>query len=206
MHWISGKESRCASPAPRNTRNCGNPRRRHVGRAKCHQCAPACPTSGGCFSFTVTALDRFYHTATAYAGTVDFASSGGQAVLPAMSTLSNGAGTFSATLKTVGNQTLTATDTVASSITGASGSITDSGAAATRVTAISPSAGSVGGRSTVGITGSGFTGTTIGVTFCGVSGTTVTRVAGTTVPVVTPAHAPGTVDGAVTVEGVTATL
>lgn len=52
-----------------------------------------------------------------------FTSSDGQAVLPANATLTSGAHTFSATLKTVGNQTITATDTATSSITGASNTV-----------------------------------------------------------------------------------
>jgi uncharacterized repeat protein (TIGR01451 family) len=45
-------------------------------------------------------------------------------VLPANSTLSNGVGTFPATLKTAGSQTVTAADTVTSSATGTSAKIT----------------------------------------------------------------------------------
>src|SRR6185369_11778021 len=85
--------------------------------------APASATAGTAFSFTVTALDQFNNTATSYAGTVHFTSSDGSAVLPTNSTLLSGTGTFSATLKTAGNQTLTATDTVTSSITGTSSTI-----------------------------------------------------------------------------------
>src|SRR5207253_908852 len=55
--------------------------------------APGSATAGNSFSFTVTALDAFNNTATGYAGTVHFTSSDGQAVLPANSTLTNGAGT-----------------------------------------------------------------------------------------------------------------
>src|SRR5204862_7933473 len=73
--------------------------------------APASATAGTAFSITVTALDQFNNTATSYAGTVHFTSSDGQAALPNDSTLTNGTGTFSATLKTAGSQTLTATDT-----------------------------------------------------------------------------------------------
>jgi hypothetical protein len=80
--------------------------------------APATATAGTAFTFTVTALDAFNNTATAYAGTVHFTSSDGQASLPADATLTSGVGTFSATLKTAGSRTLTATDTVTSSITG----------------------------------------------------------------------------------------
>ena len=42
-------------------------------------------------------------------------------MLPANSTLTNGTGTFSATLTTAGSQTLTATDTLTASITGIGG-------------------------------------------------------------------------------------
>src|SRR5439155_13824957 len=85
--------------------------------------APASATAGSAFSFTVTALDQFNNTSTGYGGMVHFTSSDGQAVLPSNSTLTNGTGTFSATLKTAGSQTLTATDTVTSSITGTSNPI-----------------------------------------------------------------------------------
>ena len=100
--------------------------------------APATATAGTAFSFTVTALDQFNNTATGYAGTVHFTSTDGQAVLPANSTLTNGVGTFSATLKTVGSQTLTATDTVTASITGTSGTVTVNAAAATHYTVSAP--------------------------------------------------------------------
>src|SRR5205807_2600834 len=92
---------------------------------------PANATAGSAFNFTVTAQDAFNNTATGYAGTVHFTSTDGAAVLPANSTLSSGTGTFSATLATGGSQTITATDTVTSSITGTSGTITLSAAAAT---------------------------------------------------------------------------
>ena len=80
--------------------------------------APASATAGSAFSTDVTALDQFNNTAAGYAGTVHFTSSDGQAVLPANSTLSSGAGTFSVTLKTAGSQSVTATDTANASITG----------------------------------------------------------------------------------------
>src|SRR5207302_11225751 len=67
--------------------------------------APASATAGSAFNFTVTALDALNNTATSYAGTVHFTSSDGAATLPANSTLTNGTGTFSATLRTPGNQT-----------------------------------------------------------------------------------------------------
>src|SRR5207253_3232246 len=76
--------------------------------------APSSATAGSAFNVTVTAQDQFNNTATGYAGTAHFTSSDGQAVLPANSTLSNGTGTFTVTLKTAGSQTVTATDTVTS--------------------------------------------------------------------------------------------
>jgi subtilisin-like proprotein convertase family protein len=79
---------------------------------------PADATGGTPFNVTITAQDAYGNTATGYAGTVHFTSSDGQAVLPGDSTLPNGTGTFSVTLKTAGSQTLTATDTASSTLTG----------------------------------------------------------------------------------------
>ncbi|HEY8741663.1 MAG TPA: hypothetical protein VIU62_01075, partial [Chloroflexota bacterium] len=86
--------------------------------------APATASAGGAFFFTVIAQDQFDNIASAYAGTVHFTSSDGTASLPTNSTLTNGIGTFSVTLHTLGNQTITATDTVNASVTGTSGAIT----------------------------------------------------------------------------------
>lgn len=86
--------------------------------------APATATAGSSFSFTVTALDQFGNVATSYAGTVHFTSSDPVATLPADATLTNGVGTFTATMRTAGTQTITGTDTVNSPITGTSGAIT----------------------------------------------------------------------------------
>ena len=77
-----------------------------------------------CILLIVTALDATNNTATSYSGLVHFTSTDGAGVLPANTTLSNGTRTFSATLNTGGTRTITATDTVTSSITGTSGSIT----------------------------------------------------------------------------------
>ncbi|WP_143393713.1 beta strand repeat-containing protein [Fimbriiglobus ruber] len=85
--------------------------------------APATVTAGTPFTFTVTALDPFGNVATGYTGTVHFDSTNGTASLPADATLTNGTGTFTATLNTAGIQTITATDT-ASSFSDTSGSIT----------------------------------------------------------------------------------
>jgi hypothetical protein len=105
--------------------------------------APATATAGSAFSFTVTALDQFNNTATGYSGTVKFGSSDGIATLPANSTLSNGVGTFSATLKTAGNQTLTATDTGNANITG-SATVKVNAAAATHFSVSAPASATAG--------------------------------------------------------------
>ncbi len=99
--------------------------------------APGTATAGTAFSVTVTALDASNAVVTGYTGTVHFTSSDGQAVLPANSTLTNGVGTFSVTLKTAGAQTIAATDTVTASITGVSGTITVTGLGPAAMLAIS---------------------------------------------------------------------
>ena len=96
--------------------------------------APAIAAPGTPINFTVTALTASNATATGYAGTVHFTSSDDGAVLPVNSTLTNGVGSFTATLNTVGNQTIAATDTVTASITGTSGAINVTTAAAVLLT------------------------------------------------------------------------
>lgn len=91
--------------------------------------APGTSVSGASFGFTVTALDAFNNTATGYGGTVRFTSTDGAATLPANSTLASGSGMFNATLRTVGSQTVTATDTVSTTTTGTSGAINVTGSA-----------------------------------------------------------------------------
>jgi hypothetical protein len=82
------------------------------------------------FNVVVTALDAFGNVATSYTGIVHFTSSDPQAVLPANYTFTSGSGrdngthTFSATLKTVGTQSISATDTLKASITGTQSGIT----------------------------------------------------------------------------------
>ncbi len=85
---------------------------------------PAATVAGTTFNFTVTALDTYGNTVTAYTGTVHFSSTDTQATLPADTTLTSGVGTFSATLATVGTQTLTADDTVTAGIRGVSPAVT----------------------------------------------------------------------------------
>jgi hypothetical protein len=84
----------------------------------------------------VTALDASNNAVASYSGTVHFSSSDSQAMLPGNSKLTNGTGTFSATLESTGAQTITATDMVTASITGTSNLISVSGPAThTSVTA-----------------------------------------------------------------------
>jgi hypothetical protein len=69
---------------------------------------PTSTIAGVAQTFTVTAKDASNNTVTTYTGTVTFSSSDKQAVLPANSALTNGVGTFSATLETAGIQSITA--------------------------------------------------------------------------------------------------
>ena len=79
---------------------------------------------------TVEALDAYGNRATEYSGTVAVTSTDNSAVLPASSGLTAGLGTFTVTLKTVGLQSISATDSVASTITGTQTAITVDPAAA----------------------------------------------------------------------------
>jgi hypothetical protein len=85
--------------------------------------APSTAGSGLGFRFTVTALDQFGNKATNYGGTVHFSSSDGTATLPANARLNSGTGTFTATLRHAGSQTITATDTARPALTRTSGTI-----------------------------------------------------------------------------------
>jgi hypothetical protein len=103
---------------------------------------PGSTTAGSVFTVTVMAKDAYGNTATGYTGTVHFTSSDPRAVLPANYTFtSNDAGkhTFSATLKTAGTQTVTASDTVTGSITGTSSGVVVSPAAASKFLLSAPS-------------------------------------------------------------------
>src|SRR5207244_175402 len=103
---------------------------------------------------TVTALDQFNNIATGYAGVVHFTSNDAQASLPADATLTGGAGTFNnVVFKTVSlTRTLTATDTASSGITGVSGSVNVSPAAANHFTVGVPASATAGGLFSVTVT------------------------------------------------------
>jgi hypothetical protein len=98
---------------------------------------PSPVTAGTSNPFTVTAKDPYGNVAISYAGTVKFSSTDPQAGLPVnytFVTADNGTHTFSATLKTAGTQSLTATDTANGSLTGTQGSIVVNPAAASALT------------------------------------------------------------------------
>jgi prepilin-type N-terminal cleavage/methylation domain-containing protein len=86
------------------------------------------PTGAGVSqNFTVTAKDAAGNVATGYTGKVHFTSSDLAATLPADYTFKAtdaGTHTFSATLKTLGTQSITATDTATGSLTGSQTGIT----------------------------------------------------------------------------------
>ncbi|HEX2988306.1 MAG TPA: hypothetical protein VHS06_09065 [Chloroflexota bacterium] len=115
--------------------------------------APSSATSGSAFSFTVRALDANNRRVFNYSGTVHFTSSDGSASLPSDATLSNGRGSFTATLRTTGNQNITATDTSNSSIAGTSGNIAVSSTTSTHLALSSvPSTATAGSAFTVTVT------------------------------------------------------
>jgi len=99
--------------------------------------APATTTAGNTFSATVTALDSNNNPTADYTGTVHFTSSDGLASLPADSTLTNGAVTFTVVLRTAGYQAITATDTVNGTINGSTAISVNAGSA-THVTIQTP--------------------------------------------------------------------
>ena len=117
--------------------------------------APSSATAGTSFSLTVTAEDAYGNVATGYTGTVHFTSSDGQAALPADYTFTPGDGgvhTFTVTLKTAGSQTVTATDTASSSITGQASLTVNPAAASTMTVAGFPSPTTAGVSHTFTVT------------------------------------------------------
>ena len=88
---------------------------------------PAAVIAGAAEPVTVTAYDAFDNVATGYAGTISFRSSDGHAVLPesfSFDAADAGTCTLSVVFGTMGSQSITATDTENSSITGTASGIT----------------------------------------------------------------------------------
>jgi RHS repeat-associated protein len=115
---------------------------------------PSPTVAGATQSFTVSARDAFGNVATSYRGTLRFASSDRRAQLPVnyvFTSGDSGTHTFTATLKTAGSQSLTATDTHSGSITGRQTGIVVTSAAAVSFSVNGPSSitAGVAGRLTV---------------------------------------------------------
>lgn len=98
---------------------------------------PTYATAGVPFLFTVTARDTANAVMTGYTGAVHFTSNDPAATLPADATLQNGVGTFAATLRTLGNRTITATDAANTTVTGSGAVVV--GQLTTSVPTLSPS-------------------------------------------------------------------
>jgi hypothetical protein len=147
--------------------------------------------SGTPATFTVTAKDTYGNVATGYGGTVNFSSSDPQAQLPGSSTLTQGTGSFTAALNTVGTQSLTATDVASKSITGTQAGIRVT-AALPSVQQVDPNAGVTTGGVQVNVYGTNFNGVTA-VRF-GTTAAQILYTSSTLLVVATPAHAAGIVD------------
>jgi len=111
--------------------------------------APTAVSTGLAFSFTLTPFDTYGNVANTYTGMVHFSSNDPQATLPANAAVPNGVTTFSATLKTIANTTITATDTTTASITGSTNLISVVSNAATHFTLSYP--GTTAARSTFNV-------------------------------------------------------
>ena len=89
--------------------------------------APSTATAGVSFVVTVTAKDTFGNTVTGYTGTIHFTSTDNSAILPldyTFQALDSGSKAFDGVIfETAGIQTVTATDTLTSSISGTTGDI-----------------------------------------------------------------------------------
>jgi hypothetical protein len=114
----------------------------------------ATATAGAPFSFTVTAEDPFGSVITTYAGVVHFASSDTSTgvTLPPDSTLTNGQGTFTATMIRAGSQTITASDNVGSGSSPTTMTVTAAPASHLVLTATSGSTTTAGDAFPVAVT------------------------------------------------------
>jgi hypothetical protein len=91
---------------------------------------PTNQTAGVPVTVTVTARDHSGGAVANYGGTVDLTKSDVQGSIPATATFTAGVASFSATLDTVGRQTITAVDSTAPSVSGQGTVIVGPGAAA----------------------------------------------------------------------------
>jgi hypothetical protein len=104
--------------------------------------APASANSGSAFDLSVTALDDLGVPVAIHRGKVHVTASDADAVLPADAGLTGGTAHFAVTLNSPGDHTVTAMDTLGSSITGTSGPITVGAAVATTTTTTTTAASS----------------------------------------------------------------
>src|SRR5205814_2095514 len=127
--------------------------------------APANATAGSAFNITVTAQDQFGNTVTNYTGTVHFTSSDGQAVLPGNYTFvggDNGTHVFNGLmLKTVGSQTVTATDQANGGITGLATVNVSAATGATQLSVTAPASATTGTAFSITVTAQDQFGNTI---------------------------------------------
>jgi len=108
---------------------------------------PSPTTAGVAGSFTVTLRDLYGNIASGYTGTVHFTSSDAKAALPGNYTFTAadaGQHTFSATLKTAGTQSLTATDTTSGNLASTDAGITVNPAAASKFIFTAPASVTAG--------------------------------------------------------------
>jgi 6-phosphogluconolactonase len=105
--------------------------------------------AGAPFTFTVKALDAMGALVPTYTGTVHITTSDPAAKLPANATLAQGVGAFTVIFTTLGNQTITASDTVGDASSGVSAAVSVKSIPVPRIASLSP-ATTVGG-------GAGFT-------------------------------------------------
>jgi hypothetical protein len=97
---------------------------------------PSATTAGLTHGFTITVENSFGQVIPSYTGTVRFTSTDPQAVLPTDYTFNagdQGVDAFTATLKTAGTQTITATDTANANLTGSETASVNPAAASTIV-------------------------------------------------------------------------
>jgi hypothetical protein len=100
--------------------------------------------AGHVMSFTVTAEDQFNDPVTLYNGTLQFASSDSLAVLADPGTLTSGVGVFAAVLRTAGNQSITAADTLNNALTGTTGAFAVVPGAASQFAVNAPASAAAG--------------------------------------------------------------
>jgi hypothetical protein len=132
------------SPSPTGKQPCTSPYFQITG--------PSSVTAGTPGTYTISVFNPDGSADTGYSGTVHITSSDPKAVLPADFTITGDTATFSATLKTAGAQSLTATDTVTSGISGGDASITITPAAAAQIVLTAPSSVTSGKKFSVTVT------------------------------------------------------